>query len=215
MASPSREDEFLRSKAFMVFMIDRALEDRLITHQDVVDGITVDELAKRLPKPELGKIIQRALENAHSKMAFTEMDLLRAMPVSQLVDYVPLTHLWDKVMLPRVSERHNYVALDATPPGAESGVEQAAPASNEGFGADDVLADDEESTASRISIADELDILEVQDSSPDAAGEPARRPASGRSGDGWSALDRRFDDRSGIKRPAGKPVAAKPKASTG
>src|SRR5262245_44908794 len=40
----------------MSFLLERALEDKLMTHRDVVEGITVDELANRLPKAELGRL---------------------------------------------------------------------------------------------------------------------------------------------------------------
>jgi hypothetical protein len=106
-ATKPREVEMARPH--VAFMLERALQDKLLTHQDVVDGITVDELAARLPKSELGNVIKLALSNSHGQLAFTERDLLAAVPPPVLVNYIPLTHLWTTVMVQKVAERHAYV----------------------------------------------------------------------------------------------------------
>lgn len=93
----------------LAFMLERALEDKLLSHRDVVEGVTVDELANRLPKSELGRLISRALQNADKLTVFSEADLLATTPPRTLVQYVPLSHLWESVVLPKVAERHGYV----------------------------------------------------------------------------------------------------------
>ena len=94
----------------MAFMLERALSDKLLTHRDVVDGVTVEELANRLPKAELGRLIQCALQNGERGATFTDSDLLATTPARTLVQYVPLSHLWDNVVVPKIARRHNYVA---------------------------------------------------------------------------------------------------------
>jgi hypothetical protein len=94
----------------IAFMLERALADKLISHRDVVEGVTVEELANRLPKAELGRLIQCALQNADRGSSFTEADLLATTPARTLVQYVPLSHLWDNVVVPKIARRHNYVA---------------------------------------------------------------------------------------------------------
>ncbi|HEX3593872.1 MAG TPA: hypothetical protein VHU80_02190, partial [Polyangiaceae bacterium] len=93
----------------IAFMLERALADKLISHRDVVEGVTVEELANRLPKAELGRLIQCALQNADRGSTFTEADLLATTPARTLVQYVPLSHLWDNVVVPKIARRHNYV----------------------------------------------------------------------------------------------------------
>jgi hypothetical protein len=92
----------------IAFMLERALEDKLITHKDIVEGVTVEELSNRLPKTELGRLIQCALQNAEKGGAFTEADLLATTPPRSLVQYVPLPHIWDTVIAPRIAQRHGY-----------------------------------------------------------------------------------------------------------
>lgn len=115
-ASPSDKDEFDRAKGHVAFLLDRALEDLLITHRDVVDGISVEELVTRLPKAELGRIIGRALENGHKDAPFRDDDLLAASPTRTLVRYVPLPHVWKMVVVPRIAEAHGYVEPRAPEP---------------------------------------------------------------------------------------------------
>lgn len=106
------------AKDNIAYMIERALQDRLVTHRDVVEGISVAELAKRLPKAELGKLIEAALGKARSNAAFTEVDLLKEMPTSVLVEYIPLNHLWSAVIEPKIAQPHNYLEAAPEPPPA-------------------------------------------------------------------------------------------------
>ncbi len=104
------------AKDNVAFMIERALHDRLVTHREVVEGISVAELAKRLPKAELGKLIEAALGKARSNAPFTEVDLLSEMPAFVLVEYVPLPHIWASVIEPKIAVGHDYVEVAAPPP---------------------------------------------------------------------------------------------------
>jgi hypothetical protein len=92
----------------MAFMLGRALDDKLVSHQDIVEGITVEELASRLPKSELGKIIKGALECGKRNAPFTETDLLGSMPPDVLVNYMPLFQVWDAIIEPKIAIEHGY-----------------------------------------------------------------------------------------------------------
>ena len=119
--SPSRQKEYAAAKSHIAFMLGRALDDKLVTHADIVEGITVEELASRLPKSELGKIIKGALECGKRNAPFTETDLLGSMPPDVLVNYMPLFQVWDAIIEPKIAIEHGYAAkkkdkADATPP---------------------------------------------------------------------------------------------------
>jgi hypothetical protein len=103
----SNPTDFERAKLQSAFMLNRALQDRLVTHQEVVEGIGVAELTTRLPRAELSKVIEQALANSHKKAAFTEKDLLEALPPEEIVKHIPLPHIWDAVLAP-VAEKHGY-----------------------------------------------------------------------------------------------------------
>jgi hypothetical protein len=108
--SPSRQKEYAAAKSHMAFMLGRALDDKLVSHQDIVEGITVEELASRLPKSELGKIIKGALECGKRNAPFTETDLLGSMPPDVLVNYMPLFQVWDAIIEPKIAIEHGYTA---------------------------------------------------------------------------------------------------------
>jgi hypothetical protein len=121
-ADPS-SPQFAVAKAHIAFVLERALVDHLITHRDIVEGVTLREISTRLPKVELATIIERALDAGHRNMPFTEAELLGAFPPSVLADYVPLPRIWKGVVLPRIAERHGLVETAAPvkserPPGA-------------------------------------------------------------------------------------------------
>jgi hypothetical protein len=106
--SPSRQKEYAAAKSHIAFMLGRALEDKLVTHADIVEGITVEELASRLPKSELGKIIKGALECGKRNAPFTETDLLGSMPPDVLVNYMPLFQVWDSIIETKIAFEHGY-----------------------------------------------------------------------------------------------------------
>jgi hypothetical protein len=171
-ASTSKKQEYAAAKQHVAFMLTRALEDRLITHRDVVEGISVSEIAMRLPKEELGKIIGGALKAGQSNAPFTEVELLSAMPPEVLVEYVPLPHIFVSAIVPKIAEVHGYVeparkgasslepatlspTASAEPAGESASAEAAAPSSlapvSQGERPDWVDMDDEEVADDEIS----------------------------------------------------------------
>lgn len=105
----NKKHEFERAKDHIAFLLERALVDKLVTHRDIVEGISVEELATRLPRSELGKLLKQALENARAKSPFTDADLLVTLPPAEIVKHVPLPHIWESVIHPKVARAHRYV----------------------------------------------------------------------------------------------------------
>lgn len=97
----------------IAFMLDRALKDKLLTHRDIVEGITVAKLAELLPRPELAKIISAALDLGHAQKAYLEPNLLSATPASVLVQHIPLAWIWDQVVVPKITEVLGFRAKEA------------------------------------------------------------------------------------------------------
>ncbi len=116
--SPTKVDDHRVARQHLSFLLERGLADGLLTHRAMVEGITVAELASRLPKAELGKIIDAALSAGKKRSPFTEVELWAALTASVLVEYVPLPHLWSAVIHPRIAEVHGYSGQK--PPPVES-----------------------------------------------------------------------------------------------
>jgi|SoiMethySBSTD1v2_1073268.scaffolds.fasta_scaffold10478_1 hypothetical protein len=156
-ATSPKQEAYAKAKVHVAYMLDRALVDELVTHRDIVEGITVEHLVMCLPKNELGKIIEGALSNAHRNAPFTEQDLLSTRPPRVLVEYVPLSLIYDSVIEPKIARAHAYVAAAPAPePSPEQPAEappaEAAPSEEnevwvdapEGAGgSDDEISDDD------------------------------------------------------------------------
>jgi hypothetical protein len=104
-ASPSDTNAHTRAEKYIAYIIERAIENLLISHADIVSALVVVKLAGWLPSELLGQIIETSLKKADK---FTEEDLLSAAPPSSLVTHVPLDYLWDKVVVPLIAEQHDY-----------------------------------------------------------------------------------------------------------
>ena len=119
-ASPNDSTAHGRAERYTAYIIERAIENLLISHEEIVAGLGVVKLAGWLPSELLGQIIETALKKSDK---FTEEDLLSASPPSSLVTHVPLDFLWERVVVPLIAEAHDYVAkkTDAKPPEMEGG----------------------------------------------------------------------------------------------
>ena len=103
--TPATKHTHERAKSYVAYILERALENLLVSHEEVVHAITVTKLAQCLPKEKLGSIIEASLK---TRDKFTEQDLLGAVPPRDLVDYVALDYLWEKVVTPLIAEAHDY-----------------------------------------------------------------------------------------------------------
>jgi hypothetical protein len=109
-----------RAEKYIAYIIDRAIDNLLISHDEIVSALGVVKLAGWLPSELLGQIIEASLKKSDK---FTEEDLLRAAPPSSLVTHVPLDYLWDKVVVPLIAEQHDYVAKNSIVPSGGGGGE--------------------------------------------------------------------------------------------
>jgi hypothetical protein len=103
--TPATKTSHDRAKGYVAYIIERALENLLVSHEEVVHAISVNKLAQCLPKEKLGSIIEASLKTSDK---FTEEDLLGAVPPKDLVEYVALDYLWEKVVTPLIAEAHDY-----------------------------------------------------------------------------------------------------------
>lgn len=88
------------AQKYVAYWIERGISHGLHTHQDIVEGITIEALADKLPRGELAKALKRALEMGRESLPYTESDLYGAVPADVLVDHIALAHLMDNVVLP-------------------------------------------------------------------------------------------------------------------
>jgi len=103
---------FKKVQHHMAYLIDRGIVHGLHSHQDVIDGITVEVLAEKLPRSELAKLVKRALTMGRENRSFTDREMTTAVPTSVILDHVPLPQVMDSVVSP-MARRANYVEQPA------------------------------------------------------------------------------------------------------
>lgn len=113
-----------QASAHISYLIERALEDQLLSHRDVVQGISVGLMTEYLPRTELPKIIDAALQLGEAKRPFLERDLLASIGIATLTEYIPLTAIWHRVVVPFVAEGQALVKSEDQGPSEDTLMEQ-------------------------------------------------------------------------------------------
>jgi hypothetical protein len=91
------------AQAHLAFMLDRALAHHLITHENVIDGISIEMIAEKLPRNDMARVFKGAIASGRAGKPFNDGDLYNAMTSGTLVDYVPLPHIMTSVIVPMAS----------------------------------------------------------------------------------------------------------------
>lgn len=120
-ADPARHR---RCAGRLTFMLEQALEEKLINLQDLSDGISFEEIARRLPEAELRKIVKHALAGSRTGATLDEESLLQAVPLSELIAFIPLEHTWQRVVIAKIARPAGFLADEET---QSSGWENAPP----------------------------------------------------------------------------------------
>ncbi len=167
--TPATKTAHERAKVFIAYILERALENLLVSHEEVVDAISVSKLAQSLPKEKLGSIIEASLK---SNDKFSEEDLLGTIPPASLVEYIGLDYLWDRVILPLVAVAHDYAPKPVALVGDRKSIrESKVPGSVDGeWAAESVSGEGQEefaplSTVGEDEIVSEDEILDSDDDS--------------------------------------------------
>jgi hypothetical protein len=100
----------------MTFTLENALREDLLTLADIADGITFEMLATRLPHKELQKLVSHALKLGRERKPLTEEALLDSVPLSSIVGYVPLEHVWKSVIVERVAKPAGFLVAVSSEP---------------------------------------------------------------------------------------------------
>ncbi|HEX6276063.1 MAG TPA: hypothetical protein VFZ53_23645 [Polyangiaceae bacterium] len=94
----------------MVFFLEAALGESLLSLGDIADGITFETISTRLPLKELQRVVKFALEAGRKKNPLTEQGLLDVVALKDLIGYVPLDHVYKRVLVAKVAQPSGFVA---------------------------------------------------------------------------------------------------------
>jgi hypothetical protein len=87
----------------MTFTLSQALQERLITLRDILDGLTYEAVADSLSPDELRKVVCHALIKGRDGIGLNEKVLLEVLPLDKIVRSVPLDHTWREVVIRRLA----------------------------------------------------------------------------------------------------------------
>jgi hypothetical protein len=93
----------------MTFFVETALSESLLTLQDFTDGVTFETISARLPHKELQRVVKHALEAGRKKAPLTEESLLDVVPLKDLLGFVPLDHVYKRVIIAKIAQPAGFV----------------------------------------------------------------------------------------------------------
>lgn len=105
----------------MTFLIQCALDERLLTLEQMADGIGFARIADCLPPEELRKVLVRAFEGSRRGEALTEPRFLDVVELGKLVGFVPLDVIWSEVIVERIAAQHGWTKSLSTAGSSEQG----------------------------------------------------------------------------------------------
>jgi hypothetical protein len=105
-----------RSVERMAFLLEAARHEELITLQQVVESIGFEEIAQRLPPARLRDVVRRALEIGHTGRPLDEAALLEEVPLSELLEVIPLDHVFRQVIVARIAVPSGFGDASRKPP---------------------------------------------------------------------------------------------------
>lgn len=94
----------------MTFLLETSLSESLISLQDLADGVSFETISTRLPLKELQRLVRFALDAGRNKTPLTEQNLLEVVPLKSLVGYIPLEHIYKRVIVAKVAQPAAFVA---------------------------------------------------------------------------------------------------------
>src|SRR5262249_43688453 len=94
----------------VIFLLEMGLDEGLVSLQDVADGLTFREISLRLPEADVRKLLEHALASSRSGRPLDEQSLLEVVALPKIVEYVPLDHVWDRVIIDKIARPCEFVA---------------------------------------------------------------------------------------------------------
>ena len=98
-----RDEFFLegsaKARARMCLTVQTAIEQELIDLTRLVRSVSTERIAQELPKELLERALVSALESGISGAAMSPDLFLQTISLEEIVEHVPLTHLWEQLVL--------------------------------------------------------------------------------------------------------------------
>lgn len=87
----------------MSFTLMQAVQERLLTLRDILEGVTYEAVADSLSPHELRTVVRHALVRGRDGIGLNEKVLLEVLPLDKLMRSMPLEHIWNEVVIHRLA----------------------------------------------------------------------------------------------------------------
>jgi hypothetical protein len=87
----------------MSFTLMQAVQERLLTLRDILEGVTYEAVADSLSPHELRTVVRHALVRGRDGIGLNEKVLLEVLPLDKLMRSMPLEHIWHEVVIHRLA----------------------------------------------------------------------------------------------------------------
>ncbi|HWO10162.1 MAG TPA: hypothetical protein VNN80_11800 [Polyangiaceae bacterium] len=87
----------------MSHTLSLAVQERLLTLRDILEGLTYEAVADSLSPDELRAVVRHALLKGRDGIGLSEKVLLEVLPLDKLLRSMPLEHIWNEVVLRRIA----------------------------------------------------------------------------------------------------------------
>lgn len=122
------KSNFERSAQHIAFILDRAVKDRVLSYQEIIEGISIGKLSQLLPRSELEMALDSALAAGRNGQPFSDQDFYENLTSVTITTHVPLSHIWDQVIHPCIALSHDLIDSAAlSGDGAPKVVDQGGP----------------------------------------------------------------------------------------
>lgn len=129
---PKSGSEHEKAVDRLLFILEAALAEKLVSLSDVASSLGFDAIAHRLPLNELQRAIEHALTLGKQGEAFSEQALFDIVPLRSLLSYVPMDQVWNRVVVAKVLAPADLIETDGkvsfSPP-PDSGRTEGTPSS--------------------------------------------------------------------------------------
>lgn len=98
--------EALRAKTHLMFVLETALAEGIVSHEDIVEVLGARAIVAHLTNAELSGMLSRVFALGGADSAFTPMDALAVVPPASFVQLVRWKQVWDSMLVPKLGEWH-------------------------------------------------------------------------------------------------------------
>jgi hypothetical protein len=107
------EAAYARAAGRMIFLLQCALDEGVLTLEQFADGLGFEFIVEHLPVDLLRKVVVSALRGGRRKEPLSEAALFEVVALPQVLKFLPLDIVWQRVVIDRIAKSNGWVEGEA------------------------------------------------------------------------------------------------------